>query len=481
MRRALRWYDYFTVNSYYFGLSTLMQTMTPLVVPLLVQRYVGQAQQGSYYGSIRLWSLMVALLVQSLMGMLSDHSRLRWGRRRPFILVGTLLNVVIIAAIGFVAGLEGMRGYWALFLLLLLLQFASNTAHGAAQGLIPDIVPEHLRGRYSGVKAILEIPLPVILVSFTTGRLIAAGNLWAALGVVILVLLLVLAITLFAPETPLVGTAKSLNWQPFIRLLLMTAAFTLIILGLGQVVRLFTGLPGLSPSVQIAFVGALGFLAMTLAIGIGVWACIQIGLGQAAKDHPAYTWWVINRLAFLVGATNLASFAVFSIQGRLGLPREQAAGPASQLIMIVGVFILLLGLPSGWLADRFGRIPLVVSSGLLAALGAVLIILAPGMGLIYLGSICIGAAAGVFYTANWALGTDLVPKSEAGRFLGISNLAGAGAGAVGAYIGGSIADSLTTNYPAFPGMGYTVLFAIYAAMFLFSTFAATRISVTQIH
>jgi hypothetical protein len=297
--------------------------------------------------------------------------------------------------------------------------------------------------------------------------------------VVILVLLLAMAVTMFAPEIPLQDAASRLDWQPFTRLVLMTAVFTLIILGLGGAVRLLASLAWLPGSAQIAFLGVSGLLAMTAAIAFGVWACIQIGLGDAARQHPAYSWWVINRLAFLVGATNLASFAVFFIQGRLGIPREQAAAPASQLIMVVGIFILLLGLPSGWLADRFGRPPLVAGSGLLAALGAVLIILAQGMGLIYVGGLCIGAAAGLFYTANWALGTDLVPKSEAGRYLGISNLAGAGAGAVGAYIGGPIADAFTIRYPHIPGLGYAVLFAIYAALFLFSAFAARRVSSLQ--
>ena len=49
-------------------------------------------------------------------------------------------------------------------------------------------------------------------------------------------------------------------------------------------------------------------------------------------------------------------------------------------------------------------------------------------------------ATGLFMTANWALGTDLVPAGEAGRYLGVSNLAGAGAGIVGAGIGGLVAD-----------------------------------------
>ncbi len=81
----------------------------------------------------------------------------------------------------------------------------------------------------------------------------------------------------------------------------------------------------------------------------------------------------------------------------------------------------------------------------------------------------------MFYTASWALGTDLVPKEEAARYLGISNLAGAGAGAVGAYIGGPIADFLTAHGPAVPGIGYIVLFSIFGLLFLFSSASLTLI------
>jgi MFS family permease len=94
---------------------------------------------------------------------------------------------------------------------------------------------------------------------------------------------------------------------------------------------------------------------------------------------------------------------------------------------------------------------------------------------IYIGGLFIGAATGLFYTANWALGTELVPQGEAGRYLGISNLAGAGAGAVGAYIGGPIADFLTARVPSVPGLGYTLLFAIYGVLFLLSIVALAKV------
>jgi len=90
---------------------------------------------------------------------------------------------------------------------------------------------------------------------------------------------------------------------------------------------------------------------------------------------------------------------------------------------------------------------------------------------IYTGGVCIGAATGLFFAANWALGTELVPKNQSGKYLGISNLAGAGAGAIGAYIGGPIADMVGMQHPSTPEMGYLLLFGIYGMMFLFSIIA----------
>jgi MFS family permease len=237
MTRALRWYDYITINIYFLGLTTLAQTLG-LIFPLLVQQFVGETGQGAFFGNLRLWTLMVALLVQAGMGMFSDHSTFRWGRRRPFILGGTLLDMVFLVAIGFAFGLEGMRGYWFLLAMAILVQVSSNSAQSAQQGLIPDIVPDEMRGRFSGVKALFEIPLPLLIVSFTIARLVSAGNMWEAILLTMGILIFVMLLTMLVPEMPLEIAPEEVDWAPFMRLVLMTALFTIIILGSGQLVRI---------------------------------------------------------------------------------------------------------------------------------------------------------------------------------------------------------------------------------------------------
>lgn len=464
MKRMLRGYDYITINIYWLGLTTISQS-NGLILPLLVQKFVGPEQQGTAFGRLRLYTLMVALLVQALMGMLSDRSTLRWGRRRPFILVGTLLNMACMIAIG------ASPSYWFLFGAVVLSQIASNIAHGAEQGLIPDLVPEDRRGRFSGVKSIMEL-LPVIIVAVTVGRLIATGQMWAAILVAIGILFLSMVITMFVREAPLRKPPGRLDWEPFGRLVAMTLVFMVVILGLGELVKGTGRLLGSISSVPTLLIvmGGVGLLAMATAVIGGVWASVRIGIGgKDSRQYPSFTWWVVNRLAFLIGTANLSSFAVYFLQARLGLEGEAAAGPASQVMMVVGLLILLCALPSGWLADRIGRKRLVALSGIIATLGTLVLVLAPSMNVILIGGGLVGAATGAFFTTNWALGTDVVPKEEAGRYLGISNLAGAGAGAVGAYIGGPIADHFTVHVPHSPGLGYVLIFVIYAALFALST------------
>jgi MFS family permease len=90
----------------------------------------------------------------------------------------------------------------------------------------------------------------------------------------------------------------------------------------------------------------------------------------------------------------------------------------------------------------------------------------PNAKLIYVSGAILGVATGMFMTTNWAMGTNLVPPEEAGRFLGISNLAGAGAAFIGYGIGAPVADYLNK---IMPGVGYIATFAAYGVLFLLST------------
>jgi len=454
------WFDHISTNAYWFALTARSQALSPLIIPLLVQRFIGEEAKGTFLGIMRLWALMAAVLMQALMGGLSDRSRSPWGRRRPFVVVGAVGELVVLAVLGFIAGLQARSGYWILFAAYIVSMLASNTAHAAVQALIPDLVPDDKKGLSSGVKTLFELPLPMIFVSLVVGRLVADGDMWGGLAALAAAVVVGAALTLWAPERPFGGPLSPLDWRPLLRLAAMTAAFTGIILGTGAAVSLMVRVAmGLESGLGRLGATILGVGGMLAASVLGVWLSLRVGMGDDIRGNRSFAWWVVNRLLCLTALTNLGQFTIYFLQERFPhLDGWRAAGPGTIVLMFVGLFVLLTVLPSGWLADRVSKKLLLAVAGIVGSVGALAVVIAPRLAIIYGGASIIGAAMGLFYVANWSLGTTLVPKEQAGQFLGLSNLAGAGAGAIGAYIGGPLADR----------MDYALLMSIYGLLFLLS-------------
>jgi len=464
MKKHLGIIQYITYNIYWLGLNMATGSLTPIILPYLVAQFVGDAVKGTALGTLRSAGLIIAIIVQPTAGLLSDRSTLPWGRRRPFIFVGTVLDLIFLALIGLAPS------YWWLFAAVLLLQFSSNIAHGALQGIIPDLVPEDQRGRASGVKAMMEL-LPVILTAFTIAPLVGAGQVWAAILVIMGFLLATMLITVLAVrEEPLREKITEPLSPALVRIVLLTLIFTAVTTVFGGFVG-FTGklLAG-KGVLQLVSVALAGLIAMAGAIILGVWWGARVGIGEGAREHPSFTWWVVNRLLYLAAIGSIQGFAQYFLQDVLGVPNAPAA--TGNLMMVVGIFTLVTALPGGWLADKFGHKPLAAVAGIVAAIGTFLLFFAHSIALVTVCGIIIGLSVGIFLTTNWALGTDLVPPGEAGRYLGVSNLAGAGAGIVGAGIGGPMADFFNSYQK---GLGYLVIFAIYGALFVLSSITLLKV------
>ncbi|MCJ7668741.1 MAG: MFS transporter [Anaerolineae bacterium] len=462
--RRLRAIDYITVNIYWLGLNFVTGGLTPIILPYLVQQFVPEVLKNTYYGGLRTAGLIVAILVQPLAGMLSDRSTLRWGRRRPFIFLGTMLDLV------FLAWIARSGNYWMLFVAVLFLQFSSNIAHGALQGLIPDLVPREQRGRASGVKAVMEL-LPVILLPLLgIGLLVDQGRVWAAVLVIMVALFIAMILTMMVREEPLRERPEMLIKPRVARIVLLTLIFVVATSVFGGLVGFVGALLKESGVLQLVAVGLAGLVAMAGAIVVGVWLSARVGIGEGAHRHSSFVWWVINRLLFFAAVTSIQGFAQYFLQDVLEVSNP---GQATAVLMaVVGVFTVIAALGSGFLADRFGRKRLLILTGIVAGAGTLLLLFSVNIFMVYFSGFLIGVATGVFVTTNWALGTDLVPPEEAGRYLGISNLAGAGAGVVGAGIGGPLADFFNMSSP---GLGYLVVFAIYGVCFLLSSVTLLKV------
>ena len=468
--KRLRWYDYLTINLFWLGLNIRNTALGSIFMPYLVSIYAPEAIKNTALGAMRSAGLVIAMLVQPAAGLLSDRSISRFGRRRPYILVGAVFDCLFLAAIAL------SQTYWALLIAVLLIQFSSNISHGPLQGLIPDLVPEDQRGRASAIKAIMEL-LPVILVGLTIAKMVGAGHLDAAIFVTGVSLLVVTLITMiFVKETPLQEKPTTPFWPPMVRVLGMLGGIAIgAMAGLlggglvGGVVGLITKVFAEKATALAVGVGVGGAVAMGVAVVAGVWAGCLGTLGIEAQKQSAFVWWIANRLMFLAAVTSIQGSIFYFVMYAFKLSNEAASSMTGSLTSIIGIFIVLTALASGWISDRIGRTRLVGLSGIVAAAGNVLLLVTiwiPNLTIVYIAGTIIGVATGLFMTANWALGTDLVPPGEAGRYLGVSNLAGAGAGIIGAGIGGLVADYINHFYM---GLGYFAVFAAYALLFGLST------------
>ena len=467
--KRLRWYDYITINIFWLGLNIRNTALGSIFMPYLVALFAPEAVKNTALGAMRSAGLVIAMLVQPAAGMISDRSMSRFGRRRPYILIGALFDCLFLAFIAL------SWNYWALLVSVLLIQFSSNISHGPLQGLIPDLVPEDQRGRASALKSVMEL-LPIILVGLTIAKLVGAGHLdWAIFATGASLLAVTLITVLFVKETPLEEKVTAPFWPPMLRVLGMLAGILI-----GGLVGLLGGglVGGLAGLLALALAGKTvalpvaagvgGGVAMIVAVVAGVWSGAYATLGEDARRRSSFTWWIANRLMFLAAATSLQGSIFYFVMYAFKLTSNAASNLTGTLTAVIGVFILLSALASGWLSDRVGRTRLVLWSGIVAAIGNGLLLATiwlPSLVIVYIAGTIIGVATGLFMTANWALGTDLVPDAEAGRYLGVSNLAGAGAGIIGAGIGGLVADYINHFYM---GLGYFAVFAAYAVLFALS-------------
>jgi MFS family permease len=482
----LPWYRHIPINAYWLGIN-ISAGSTPILIPFLIVMFMPADYKNTYLATIRVVGLAVAMLVQPLAGYLSDRSTSRWGKRRPFIFTSAILNVICLAIIGsstlFIHSpldpfFEGTFAVSAAFAVLfagsILQQISSNIGHGPMQGLIPDVVPEQQRGLSSGVKSSFEV-LPILLL-IVIGPLVNAGKIWLTVGILMAGFVLTMLVTvIFVKETPNREKPSGSLREPILRLVALMAIFVTITQVAVWFVKFCSSQlekASAPQAVQVGVVGLTGLAGMAGAIFLGVYFGARMGIGAEASQQKPFIWWVINRLLFLAAVTGVRDFAQNYLRDVLKL--EDAARQSAFLLAAIGLFLVLAAIIGGYISDRIGRKRLIAIAGLIAGAGAIVVLFARTMGWIYVAGAIVGLGAGLFMASNWALGTSLVPPKEAGRFLGISNLAGAGAGIVATGIGGPMIDSFNKLSP---GSGYLVVFAIYAALFFVSVGVLAQVKV----
>ena len=361
-------------------------------------------------GVVALVGAVVAFMVQPISAALSDSTRTRLGRRRPWILVGTTLDVVFLVA------LATSQTFLAFAVLGWLLQLSSNLAQGPYQGYVPDMVPEHQVGVASGLVAMMS----------TAGQLVGAG-----IG----------------------GLAV---WLGDPRLGFIALAALLVATMLPTVLRVNDHPVAMAPRMGSRLAGTRAALAEA-------WA------------HRSFVWLLVSRLFILMGTATLVATAQFFLTRSLGYSEQEAASAILVLLTITVVSAATAAAWAGGASDRLGRRRVIWLGCAISATGMAIIALGSARpeisvgGLRFplagLGAVPVGVGAGLFLAADWALLVDIIPKPTAGRYLGISNIVTASAGATAATIAGLVmagATDLTADAALGPRVAVGVALAWYA-------------------
>jgi len=410
--------DYLKVTIFGFGLAALGQSFHLIILPARLLDLVSQSQKNTYLALLSFSGLILAMLVQPIAGMISDHSRFSWGRRRPFILLGTILVILLLSGIG------SATSYVAIFAIWCLIQVSTNMAQGPYQALIPDLVPADKHGRASGVKVLLEV-LGMMALIYPIGLLVnnyqarqEGAGLWLALALLAVVLLgTMLATVLAVKERPGIGSYRLLS---------------------------------------------LRTLYQSFKIDV-------------RKNRP-FIWFLVSRLLIYMALTTVQQFAYYFLQDVVGVADPSAV--TARFTIVVALCMMATAYPTAYLSDRLGRRPVLVASGLIGALGILLILLLHSYGLTVI-TICgglIGMAVGAFMSTNWALAVDLVPRGEEAKYLGLTNLATAGGAALARYIG-PVIDFF--NMRSF-GLGYQVMFLACFIYFVAGSLLLLKIKNTRL-
>lgn len=358
----------------------------------------------------------LAGVLQLAVGALSDRTRTRLGRRRPYIALG----VPVAAAALLALALHPPVGLVVALLVVMTSFFAIG--YGPFLALMVDLVPSEQRGRVGSVLNIANMAGQVLM-------LWLASQFWE---------------TQEALVFWIVGGALLLG-------------FGLTIVGLREPAP-----PGRSEGGGAGAAGAAG-------VGDNVSDGSLPGLRlprrppltdlrplEYARDvlrHGEVARYLLATLFFWLGTGGVVPFLTrFGVQE---LGTDEAT--AFRLLMLPLLAAAVISLPAGWLGDRFGkqRVLLVglVLMGVSVLVGSQVRTVEQAAAAL----LVTGAANGLCSVLLFPLLADLIPRDRAGEFTGLGSAVWELAQPLGAVAGGLAADATGSLRPTLAAAGLLVL------------------------
>lgn len=142
------------------------------------------------------------------------------------------------------------------------------------------------------------------------------------------------------------------------------------------------------------------------------------------RKVPQFAWAWLQRFIMQFGYMTMSTFALYYLLTRLELPTGTATNLTSITALAVGLLSLVAAFVCGQLASRRrDYTAFIVTAVLLLAVGCLLKAFTASIALFWAANIAAGLALGCYYAVDLALVLRIVPAAEAGRYLGVFNIA----------------------------------------------------------
>jgi MFS family permease len=340
--------------------------------------------------TVLLYGAIVAGVSNLVAGAVSDRTRSRFGRRKPWLVVGLV---------------GSLAGYWLIWqaktpLMLTLgvcfFQLFFNFLFAALNAILPDQVPDRQKGRFAAAAA-LGLPVGTVAGMALVGKVFdTEASRFIGLAVVVTIALLPLILLLKdrrlepdeAPRAPL-------NWRS---------------------------------------------LAGTL------WLFLR------TRRDFAFAW--CGRFLVILAHSMIQGYFLFYLQDAVRYPHlfpgHRAEEGLATLTAVQCVTSVAAAFASGWLSDRLGRRKIFVTAGaLVLAAGSIGFTFAPTWGAVIGAYLVYGVGTGCFYTLDMALIAQVLPRvRDAGKDLGVINLSNTLPQAISPMLAVLVLNGLHADYRA---------------------------------
>ncbi len=334
-------------------------------------------------------SATMGLIIMIVWGIISDNTRSKYGRRRPYLLLGVVAGIAMMFY-----GLS-LNYYLCLIIDVLIIGIASNAFLVAERSLIPDTVEIGKRGRANGII-----------------------NSISYIGLIIGVAFLLLGNELFGIPDPRPGATGTIITQEGHFILLSVGGFVFALVG--SIGFLFIKEKPVSelPEKKKFF----GELKHTFNIA-------------ELKSHKEFYKILIAFVIFHSGISSIMPFLFIYIfdQGLTTLQLLTGIAIAFPVVFIATIYL-------GRLSDKFGRKRFVPISMIIVSIGFLIMPFSSGNYILFMiGLPFVLVAVLSLVTPLNAWSQDLLPEDKRGKFTGILNIVTTVSQIIGSFAGGIVA------------------------------------------